>query len=94
MERPKILNPWRLRKMSKKLNLNPLTGAIGAALAVSALASSPVMADTNPFAVNELDSGYMVLAMAEGKCGEGKCGEGKAEKAEGKCGEGKCGESK
>jgi len=55
---------------------------------VAAMAASPAAnADTNPFGMQNLESGYMQLA--EGKCGEGKCGEGKAKEA--KCGEGKCG---
>ncbi|MGL6158916.1 HvfA family oxazolone/thioamide-modified RiPP metallophore [Microbulbifer sp.] len=81
--------------MSNKKNLSPLAAAVGAAFLASASVS--VSADSaNPFAAEELSSGYN-LAMAddkgqEGKCGEGKCGEGK--KKEGKCGEGKCGEGK
>ena len=70
---------------------------------VAAMSASPVAnADTNPFGMQNLESGYMQVA--EGKCGEGKCGEGmmnkegksdgdKAKK-EGKCGEGKCGDDK
>ncbi len=65
---------------------------------VAAMSASPIAnADTNPFGMQNLESGYMQVA--EGKCGEGKakeegkCGEGKA-KEEGKCGEGKCGEGK
>lgn len=77
------------------------TIALGSAIALGAL-SAAVSASENPFAINELSSGYQ-LAQAdsgekdkEGKCGEGKCGEeGAAKKdAEGKCGEGKCGEDK
>ncbi|MFK8067245.1 MAG: hypothetical protein AB8D52_03275 [Gammaproteobacteria bacterium] len=61
---------------------------LGTAFAVS-LAFSPVTnAESNPFSLNDLSTGYQV---AEGKCGEGKCGE---KKAEAKCGEGKCGEAK
>lgn len=89
--------------MTKK-NL-PLAAAVGAAFLASA--SMSVTTSANPFAAEELSSGYN-LAMAdddkkkegkcgeekkkEGKCGEGKCGENK--KKEGKCGEGKCGEGK
>ncbi|WP_226663111.1 hypothetical protein [Microbulbifer aggregans] len=84
--------------MTKK-NL-PLAAAVGAAFLASA--SMSVTTSANPFAAEELSSGYN-LAMAdddkkkEGKCGEekkkeGKCGEEK--KKEGKCGEGKCGEGK
>lgn len=90
-----------MSKMIKK----PLATAIGAAFMASL--ALPVMADSNPFTANPLNSGYDLVnkANAEGKCGEGKCGEGKAEtegkcgdmekcKAEGKCGEGKCGDPK
>ena len=73
---------------------------------IAAMSASPMAnADTNPFGMQNLESGYMQVA--EGKCGEGKCGEGKEKakeakcgegkekaKKEGKCGEGKCGEGK
>ena len=81
--------------MSNKSSLKPIAAALGTTFAVS-LAMSPVAnAADNPFAMNELSSGYMLAdAHAEGKCGEGKCGEGKKADKEGKCGEGKCGEGK
>ena len=77
-----------------------LTAAIGAA--------SFAHAAGNPFAMQSLNSGYLVAAAddkaMEGKCGsdkakamEGKCGgdKAKATKAkDGKCGEGKCGANK
>ena len=80
-----------------------LSVAMGATF-LTAMAASPIAsADTNPFGMQNLESGY--LQVAEGKCGEGKdkegkCGEGKAKEAkcgegkakEAKCGEGKCGE--
>lgn len=54
-----------------------------------------VQAASNPFAAQELSSGYSLAAVektAEGSCGEGKCGgEMKKAEGEGKCGEGKCG---
>ncbi len=90
--------------MSKK-TLNPLSLTLGTAFAVGLAASNVASAaeqGANPFAMNELSSGYMV-AGKEGKCGEGKCGEGKSadgKSKEGKCGgdkkgkEGKCGEGK
>ena len=72
--------------------------ALGAVFVASLAASGLVNAE-NPFAMEELQSGYNLLAGGhiEGKCGaeaesdegEGKCGEGKC--GEGKCGEGKCG---
>jgi uncharacterized low-complexity protein len=78
----------------------PLSIAMGATFAAAMLASPVANADTNPFGMQTLDSGYMQLA--EGKCGEskdmkgkgmeGKCGEGKG--MEGKGMEGKCGEGK
>ncbi len=85
--------------MSSKPVMKPLAAACGAAFMASLAASPMVSAAENPFAANELTSGYMNLAgKAEGKCGEGKCGEGKCgegkKEAEGKCGEGKCGEGK
>ena len=89
--------------MSKK-SMKPISLAIGAAFVTSVAASNASAAtdaNANPFAMNDLSSGYMQLASGygdakdkEGKCGEGKCGEkGEMKKdAEGKCGEGKCGE--
>jgi len=75
--------------MSNTTLKKPLSIAIGATFA-AAMAASPVAnADTNPFGMQSMSSGYMQLA--EGKCGEGKCGESKKAK-EAKCGEGKCGE--
>ena len=85
--------------MNKK-TLTPVAAVLGTTFAVS-LATSPIaQADENPFAMNELANGYMVVA--EGNCGEkgeeGKCGD--KEEGEGKCGdkgeskgegEGKCG---
>ncbi len=87
--------------MSKEMKLmKPLSIALGATFAASLAASnvaSAAPAGDNPFAMSELESGYMQLAGKDGKCGEGKCGEGKkagSKDKEGKCGEGKCGEGK
>ena len=90
--------------MSKDTKIiKPLTIALGATFAASLAASNIATAAQtnadNPFAMNDLNSGYMQVADShkEGKCGEGKCGEGKkanAKDKEGKCGEGKCGEGK
>lgn len=85
--------------MSKKSHVKPLSIALGTAFAASMAASNIATAaeGVNPFATNELSSGYMQVA--EGKCGgqkssnEGKCGGNKSSK-EGKCGEGKCGGKK
>jgi uncharacterized low-complexity protein len=92
--------------MSDK-NLKPVTVAVGAALATSVGAVSVASADTTPFAMTALSSGYMAdvhfgegnkcggddAKGEEGKCGEGKCGGDDAKGEEGKCGEGKCGGS-
>ena len=90
--------------MSKKTTKRTLATAVGATLAGTLAFASGTQAAENPFGLQELSSGYMQIAMEEGKCGgakteaEGKCGEGKAK--EGKCGEktkakeGKCGEGK
>ena len=82
----------------KKSMKKSLSIALGTTF-VAAISAAPVAnADTNPFGMQNLESGYMHVAEAEAgdkakeaKCGEGKCGEGKMKK-EGKCGEGKCGE--
>ena len=79
----------------KNTILKPLAAAIGVAFISSVAFSSTTFASDNPFAMADLDSGYMLADRhegEEGKCGEGKCGEDKGE--EGKCGEGKCGEDK
>ena len=75
-----------------KSNLKPIAMAVGMTFVASLATVTTAYADENPFAANELTSGYNLLAGAEGKCGEGKCGEDKG--GEGKCGEGKCGEDK
>lgn len=94
--------------MSKKTNLKPLAVAMGAAFVTSLAGTGTASAASNPFAMSDLSSGYMVAESTEqpaktmeGKCGEGKCGEKmKMKTQEGKCGEqmkmkeGKCGEGK
>ncbi|MBD9363577.1 HvfA family oxazolone/thioamide-modified RiPP metallophore [Methylomonas fluvii] len=67
----------------KKINKTPFAIAIGASL-LPTLAGNFAQADTNPFALSELSSGYMLTAeakpeagadkMKDGSCGEGKCG--------------------
>ncbi|MGV6852514.1 MAG: HvfA family oxazolone/thioamide-modified RiPP metallophore [bacterium] len=83
--------------MSKtnKTSLKALTAAMGAAFVAGSTGAVAVDNQTNPFGMQDLDSGYMVAGdkAKEGKCGEGKCGGDKAKK-EGKCGEGKCGSHK
>jgi len=74
----------------KNITKKPLAAALGAAFVTSMAFTPMASADTNPFGVTELETGYMVLA--EGKCGD-KAAK-KAAKAEAKCGEGKCGEGK
>ena len=89
--------------MSMKKTLTTLS-IVGTAFAAGLAASNVALAKdagANPFAMNELSSGYMQVAK-EGKCGEGKCGGMKKDSTEGKCGdsmkkgakEGKCGEGK
>lgn len=51
----------------KKMNKTPLAAAMGAAL-ISSMAATAVQAEANPFAMTELQSGYMQVA--EMKCGE------------------------
>ena len=75
--------------MSNKTVIKPLALALGATFVTSLAGTTIANAAENPFSMNELSSGYMVVEKAEGKCGEGKCGEGTMK--EGKCGEGKCG---
>jgi len=77
--------------MTKRDLLKPVAIAVGAALAGGVTVAN---ADTSPFVMTSLSSGYMSADIGEGKCGEGKCGGDKAEKSEGKCGEGKCGGDK
>ena len=82
-------------------SVKPVAVAVGAALATSLASVSVANADSSPFSMTALSSGYMAdVAFGghgdakgeEGKCGEGKCGGDKGE--EGKCGEGKCGGDK
>ena len=87
--------------MSKQTKMiKPLAVALGAtfaaSLAASTVAHAAPAAGDNPFAMNDLGSGYMQVAGKDGKCGEGmkdkkdgKCGEGKKDMKDGKCGEGK-----
>jgi uncharacterized low-complexity protein len=81
-----------------KVSKTTLTLAMTAALGVSGAASADL---SNPFGMQQLDSGYVQLAEAkakDGKCGEGKCGDKEAatdtKAKDGKCGEGKCGDNK
>lgn len=80
--------------MTKK-SISTVRAAIGLAFISGSLAA-PVSADAagNPFAINDLGSGYQLASKdAEGKCGEAKCGADTKKDAEGKCGEDKSGET-
>ena len=59
--------------MSKKTT-TPIAAVVGAALVGGLSAANIANASENPFGATQLESGYMLLAGAEGKCGEGKCG--------------------
>jgi cytochrome c553 len=52
----------------KKMNKTPLAAAMGAAI-ISSLGGMPANAETNPFSMTQLSSGYMQLAEGEMKCG-------------------------
>jgi uncharacterized low-complexity protein len=81
---------------SKKKTIGVAVGsAFAAGMALAPLAN----ALENPFALQSLQSGYMVAAdtpakAPEAKCGQGKCGGMKAETAAPKAGEAKCGQGK
>jgi len=84
--------------------LTSLSLAIGSVFAVSLVAAPVANAASNPFGMQQLNSGYLVAdaKAADGKCGdkkaaEAKCGDKKAaeaKKKDGKCGTGKCGAKK
>ena len=88
--------------MSNQTTKRNLTTAIGAALASSFALGNATSAE-NPFSLQELQGGYMQVAMQEGSCGgakgkEGSCGSEK-QSMEGRCGgdkakEGSCGGDK
>jgi uncharacterized low-complexity protein len=95
--------------MAKKNTPNALAAALGATFVASMAASPVVSADTNPFSMQPLSSGYQVADNhMEGNCGgkkdgkkDGNCGGKKDGKKEGNCGgkkdgkkEGQCGEGK
>ena len=85
--------------------INKTKFAIGSSL-IAGLVSACATSEKDPFAQQELSSGYMnqtesaTTKVKDGACGEGKCGGKmaapveKAKSAEGKCGEGKCGDNK
>lgn len=71
----------------KKMNKTPLAAAMGAAL-ISSFAVTVANAETNPFSMTELSSGYMQLA--EAGAGEMKCGASMNMGAKPKTAEGAC----
>ncbi len=82
--------------MTDKTIIKPIAAAVGLAFVSSLAVSTTAFAADNPFAMSDLNSGYLLAGDdkgEEGKCGEGKCGD---KGDEGKCGEkgdeGKCGE--
>lgn len=72
-----------MKKITKTLT------TIGSAVA-STFAANAVNAESNPFAMSELDNGYMQLAQSD-KVGEMECGSKMNKKQEAACGEGRCG---
>ncbi len=70
-----------------------LAAALGAALAGSVMLAGQAQALENPFAVKQLETGYLQLAAKEGNCGEsakvkeGNCGENQSKAKEGNCGD-------
>lgn len=88
----------------KKIHKTPFAIAMGASLLP--LAANVAQAETNPFALSDLGSGYMQTAeakpeaagsskMKDGACGEGKCGaammkQGSGAASDKKAMEGKC----
>ena len=50
-----------------KSNLKPIAAAVGMTFVASLATVSTAYADSNPFAANELSSGYNQLAGGEGK---------------------------
>ncbi|MDD2762250.1 MAG: hypothetical protein PHH11_18380 [Methylomonas sp.] len=82
----------------KKIQKTPFAIAISASLLP--FAANAIETEANPFALSELDSGYMQTAEAEkagdsktkdGACGEGKCGGAMMQKStDTKAIEGKC----
>lgn len=89
-----------------KAKKTTLSLAVGTAFAAGMIAM-PAAAENNPFAMQQLQNGYMVAdnhaKPADAKAAEGKCGgkkEADMKAKEGKCGnkakmkDGKCGEGK
>ena len=85
--------------MSKKHTIKPLAIAIGAVFAASIAGTSVANADSTPFAMTSLTSGYQVAHLGEGSCGgdkgkDGSCGGDKGDKGDKGEGEGHCGGDK
>ena len=71
----------------KTMIVKPVAAAVGVAFVSSLAVSATAIADDNPFAAIDLDSGYLLAGDKkdkEGTCGEGTCGGDKGE--EGSCG--------
>jgi len=80
-----------------KKSTKPLAIVLGSALMASAGFTTANAADTNPFAINALSTGYQVAMSGKSKDKEGKCSGQK--KKSGSCGatkkkDGKCGAQK
>ena len=63
--------------MSSKSSVKPLSIALGTVFTLSLANTAISNAADNPFGMEPLSGGYMMLAedkSPEGKCGEGKCG--------------------
>lgn len=96
--------------MAKKNTPKALAAALGATFVASMAATPVASADSNPFAMQPLSSGYQLADKGkEGNCGgkkgseahcgakgdkDGHCGAVKDKKKEGQCGEAKCGGNK
>ena len=88
--------------MTKKFQKKPLALTLGAAVAATLSAGSIANAETNPFGMSELPSGYMQLAEGgtcggkmdkkaeDAKCGDGKCGGDMKKGIDSKAADGKC----
>ena len=63
--------------MSKKHTIKPLAIAISAVFAATIAGTSTASADTTPFSMTSLTSGYQVAHLGEGSCGGDKGDKGK-----------------
>ena len=73
---PRMGNLWKgVITMTRNERRTSLAVAVGAALVAAVGSVSIANADSSPFALTSLTSGYMAADAGEGKCGEGKCGD-------------------